>query len=150
MKHKKESLIYSDTMKVLTVRLPIRIILTVLIATRSFPESMIFFDTMKVLILTVTQRNILIVEMFQEVCTELTHENCTQRINFYFDLIVSYGTKLFPYVFHLKKFRKYATYTRWVPHLVNVGYKDSTPCKCGGWAPHPVKWFRSRASHPSQ
>ena len=24
---------------------------------------------------------------------------------------------------------------------VNVGYKDSTPCKCGGWAPHPVKWW---------
>ena len=27
--------------------------------------------------------------------------------------------------------------------------KDSTPCKCGGWAPHPVNWFRSRASHPT-
>ena len=44
---------------------------------------------------------------------------------------------------------EYKVYTRWVPHLVNVGYKDSTPCKCGGWDPHPVKWFRSRASHPS-
>ena len=32
-------------------------------------------------------------------------------------------------------------YTRWVPYLVNVGYKDSTPSKCGGWAPHPVKWW---------
>ena len=64
MKHKKESLIYSDTMKVLTVRLPMRIILTVLTATRSFPESMIYFDTMKVLTLTVAQRNISIVEIF--------------------------------------------------------------------------------------
>ena len=27
---------------------------------------------------------------------------------------------------------EYKVYTRWVPHLVNVGYKDSTPCKCGG------------------
>ena len=36
---------------------------------------------------------------------------------------------------------EYKVYTRWVPHLVNVGYKDSTPCKCGGWAPHPVKWW---------
>ena len=31
----------------------------------------------------------------------------------------------------------------------NNWFKDTTPYKCGGWAPHPVKWFWSRASHPS-
>ena len=58
-------------------------------------------------------------------------------------ILLEYGWKM------VGKWLENKVYTRWVPHLVNVGYKDSTPCKCGGWDPHPVNWFRRRASHPS-
>ena len=34
-------------------------------------------------------------------------------------------------------------------NYVMIWFKDTTPCKCGGWVPHPVMWFWSRASHPS-
>ena len=50
-------------------------------------------------------------------------------------ILLEYGWKM------VGKWLENKVYTRWVPYLVNVGYKDSTPCKCGGWAPHPVKWW---------